>query len=111
MSLSYRLSTRRFGELLVDRGKLTAEQLNQALHQRSDPRERLGQTLIRLGLLQEGDVVALLGEQFALEVADANRLSKAEAEAVQLIPEHLARQANRHARPRPHRTSVTGRPP
>jgi len=94
MSLSYRLSTRRFGELLVDRGKLTAEQLNQALHQRSDPRERLGQTLVRLGLLQEGDVVALLGEQFALEVADANRLSKADAEAVQLIPEHLARQAN-----------------
>jgi len=94
MSLSYRLTTRRFGELLVDRGKLTSEELDQALHQRLDPRERLGQTLVRLGLLKEGDVVQLLGEQFSLDVADANRLSKAEPSAVQLIPEHLARQAN-----------------
>jgi type IV pilus assembly protein PilB len=94
MALSYRLSTRRFGELLLDRGLLNADQLNEALRQRQDPRERLGQTLVRLGLLTESDVVLLLSEQFSLPTADRDRLSKADPAAVQLIPEHLARQAN-----------------
>ena len=93
MTLSYRLSTRRFGELLVERERLTSEQLNQALTSRQDPRERLGQTLVRLGLLDEGDVVELLGQQFSLPIADADQLGKAEREAVELVPEHLARQA------------------
>ncbi len=93
MTLSFRLSTRRFGELLIERGLLDADQLNEALRSRQDPRERLGQTLVRLGILKEKDVVDLLGEQFSLPVADAERLSKADPEAVQLIPEHLARQA------------------
>jgi type IV pilus assembly protein PilB len=94
MPVSYRLSTRRFGELLLDRNLLTSDQLNDALRQRQDPRERLGQTLVRLGLLTEKDVVALLSEQFSLPIADNERLSKADPAAVQLVPEHLARQAN-----------------
>jgi len=94
MALSYRLSTRRFGELLLDRGMLAADQLNDALRQRQDPRERLGQTLVRLGLLTENEVVTLLSEQFALPVATPDRISKADPEAVQLVPEHIARQSN-----------------
>ena len=94
MTTSFRLSTRRFGELLLERDLVTPDQLGQALKSRQDPRERLGQTLVRLGVLKEKDVVLLLGEQFSLPVADADRLSKAEPQAVQLVPEHLARQAN-----------------
>jgi type IV pilus assembly protein PilB len=93
MTLSFRLSTRRFGELLVERGRITADQLQQAMKARTDPRERLGQTLIRLGLVDEGDVVELLGQQFSLPIANAEQLSHAEPKAVQLVPEHLARQA------------------
>ena len=93
MTTSFRLSTRRFGELLLDRDMITPDQLAQALKGRQDPRERLGQTLVRLGLLKEKDVVTLLGEQFALPIADADRLAKADPEAVALVPEQLARQA------------------
>jgi type IV pilus assembly protein PilB len=93
MSLSFRLSTRRFGELLVESGRVTAEQMSQALRSRQDPRERLGQTLIRLGLITERDVTELLAQQFSLPIATPEILSKADAQAVQLIPEHLARQA------------------
>jgi type IV pilus assembly protein PilB len=93
MTLSYRLSTRRLGELLIESGRITQEQLEQALRSRQDPRERLGQTMVRLGILSEEAVVQLLGRQFSLPVATAEELSKAEPEAVQLIPEHLARQA------------------
>ena len=94
MAISYRLSTRRFGELLLDRDLLTADQLNDALRQRQDPRERLGQTLVRLGLVTERDVVKLLAEQFSLPVAEPERISKADPQAVQLVPEHIARQSN-----------------
>ena len=90
--MSFRLSTRLFGELLIERGRLKPEQLNEALASRQ-PRERLGQTLVRLGLLDERDVVELLGEQFSLPIADAETLSKAEADAVAIVPEHLARQS------------------
>jgi type IV pilus assembly protein PilB len=93
MSLSFRLSTRRFGELLIERGRVTPDQLAEALRSRSDPRERLGQTLVRLGLLTERDVTELLGEQFSLAVVGAERLAQADPAAVQLVPEHLARQA------------------
>src|SRR5262245_27909526 len=93
MALSYRLSTRRFGELLLERGRVTVDQLAEALRTRTDPRERLGQTLVRLGMLEEGDVAELLAQQFALPVADADRLSQADPAAVRLVPEQLARQA------------------
>ena len=93
MTLSFRLSTLRFGELLVDSGRITAEQLATALKSRLDPRERLGQTLVRLGLITERDVVELLARQFSLPIATADRLSKADPKAIELIPEHLARQS------------------
>ncbi len=93
MSMSFRLSTRRFGELLIERGWITTEQLAQALRSRQDPRERLGQTLVRLGFLKERDVTELLGDQFSLPVVEAERLSLADPAAVQLVPEHLARRA------------------
>ncbi len=93
MSLSFRLSTRRFGELLIERGWVTPDQLADALRARSDPRERLGQTLVRLGVLKERDVTELLGEQFSLTVVDAEHLAQADPAAVKIVPEHLARQA------------------
>jgi type IV pilus assembly protein PilB len=94
MTFSYRLSTRRFGELLLERGKVTPEDLHRALKTRLDPRERLGQALVRLGILTEQDVVELLGQQFSLPSATPEMLSQANPEAVALVPEHIARQAN-----------------
>ena len=93
MPTSFRLSTRRLGELLLESGKLTPAQLDQALHGKADPRERLGQTLVRLGLLSEDEVLALLALTFALPVVTREQLSKAKSETVRLIPAHLARQA------------------
>jgi len=90
---SFRLTTRRFGEMVVERGQVTAAQLEQALRSKLEPRERLGQTLVRLGILEEGAVVDLLAEQFGLPVADAETIGQADPIAVRLIPEHLARQS------------------
>ena len=92
MTTSFRLSTRRLGELLVERGIVTAEQVTEALKQRVD-KERLGQAITRLGFATETQVIELLGEQFSLPIATAERLSLADRAAVQLVPEHLAREA------------------
>ena len=92
MTTSFRLSTRRLGELLVERGIVTPEQVSEALKQRVD-KERLGQAITRLGFATETQVIELLGEQFSLPIATAERLSLADRAAVQLVPEHLAREA------------------
>ncbi len=55
-----RLSTRRLGEILIERGKLTPDQVNVALRDRHDARERLGQTVVRLGFMTEAQVVDVL---------------------------------------------------
>ena len=93
MATSFRLSTRRLGEILIERGKLTPDQVQVALGSQLDPRERLGQTVIRLGLMTEADVVEVLGEQFSLPIADAERLGRADRAVVQLLPESLARES------------------
>ena len=93
MSTIARSASRRLGELLIERSGLTHANLEHALSARTDPRERLGQTLIRLGYLGENDLVEALAQQFGLPVADVGKLTSANREAVQLVPEHLARQA------------------
>jgi hypothetical protein len=92
MTISYRLSTRRFGELVLEHGRATLDQIDLALRSKNDPRERLGQTLVRLGILQEGDVVELLAKQFNLPIAEASRLSLADP-AIQLTEHPRARPA------------------
>jgi len=94
MSTIARSASRRLGELLMERAGLTPEQVAHALAARTDPRERLGQVIVRLGYLTEADVVQALAQQFGLPVADVQRLTGANREAVQLVPEQLARQAH-----------------
>ncbi|MCC6651215.1 MAG: Flp pilus assembly complex ATPase component TadA, partial [Candidatus Eisenbacteria bacterium] len=88
-----RLSTRRLGEILIERGRLTGEQVQTALRARTDTRERLGQIVVRLGYMTEADVVEVLGEQFGMPIATAEQLSRADRQAVALVPEALAREA------------------
>jgi type IV pilus assembly protein PilB len=91
--VGYRLTPRRMGELLVERGAITHDQLDEALRARNGKRERLGQVLVRLGMVGEAEITKLLAEQFSLPVAGDDDLARADPEAVKLIPEHLAREA------------------
>ena len=93
MIMSSRFSARRLGELLVEHGGITTAQVEHALIARTDPRERLGNALVRLGYLTERRLAEVLGEQFALPVASAEKLTSASREAVQMVPEHLARES------------------
>jgi type IV pilus assembly protein PilB len=93
MSIVTRFAARRLGELLVEHDGVSPAQVEHALTARADSHERLGQTLVRLGQLSESALVQALARQFALPVADATKLMAASREAVQRVPEHLAREA------------------
>jgi type IV pilus assembly protein PilB len=93
MSVAERMAPRRLGELLVERQAVTPAQLEHALSTRLDRRERLGQALVRLGHLGEGEVAEALAHQFSLPVADVEKLTGASRDAMQLVPDHLAREA------------------
>ena len=93
MSIAERFSSRRLGDLLVEQQVVTPAQLEHALSTRLDRRERLGQALVRLGHLSESDVAEALARQFSLSLADVEKLTAASRDAMQLVPEHLAREA------------------
>ena len=58
------------GEILLGKGKITAEQLQAALAARKGPEDRVDRILVRLGFVSELEVLRVLGEQWALPVVD-----------------------------------------
>ena len=64
--------SKRLGEILIERGKLDAASLEQALRvQEADKRERIGTILVRTGMTAEREVVDALSEQLGLPVVAA----------------------------------------
>ena len=55
--------TQNLGELLVERGKLEPDKLQQARRLERDSGERLGPLLVQLGMLAERDLAEILAEQ------------------------------------------------
>ncbi len=66
-------ATRPLGELLQERGLLSAEDLQSALSLQKERRDKLGRILIDLGYIAESDVVRVLADQ--LKVRCCRRIS------------------------------------
>jgi type IV pilus assembly protein PilB len=81
----------RLGELLINEGLITYEQLDSALVEQRKTKKRVGQVLVGMGLLLEENLIRSLSKQFSLEVLSANAFESISPQAVQLIPESLAR--------------------
>lgn len=60
---------RRLGDLLIDAGLITREQLQEALQaqQQGDVRQKLGVTLVELGMTSEDDIANALSQQLNME--------------------------------------------
>jgi general secretion pathway protein E len=66
--------TKRFGEILLEIGKLDQNGLDRALVlQHEEPDTRLGEILVRLGLITHGDVAHTLSAQFGFPVLAADQ--------------------------------------
>ncbi len=83
----------RLGDLLVQKGKLTDEQLMAALKEQKVRRTKLGETLISMGFVSEKDMVEVLTQQLHIGYVELRDL-KLDERAVYLITEDVAKKYN-----------------
>ncbi len=80
----------RLGDLLVREGLLTKENLAKALQeQASTPGQRLGLTVVKMGLVPETEVVRMLARQYRMPAVDLARF-EVDTRLLKLIPAELA---------------------
>lgn len=78
------------GEILVARKIITEDQLKEALKVQKDEHDYIGEILIRLGFLEERDVVVALVVQCNLPYIAIDKY-EIDQSVIQLIPEEVAR--------------------
>jgi type IV pilus assembly protein PilB len=83
---------RLLGELLIERGLLTRENLATALEKQKESGDRIGRVVIEMGLISEASLVATLAAQLGLEFVDLVDYP-VDASAVGLVPEALVRRS------------------
>ena len=66
------------GSILLERGLIKEEQLEQAIAEQNRTGERLDHALVRLGFVSSGEVLKAIGQQFAMPIVDLNGLEVAE---------------------------------
>jgi type IV pilus assembly protein PilB len=80
------------GQMLVNDKVLSTEQLNQALERQRKTRERLGQILIDMKLIDEDILLKYLGAQFRKDPITRQDLAALDPDVVKLVSEEVARQ-------------------
>ncbi|WP_394211705.1 GspE/PulE family protein [Enterovibrio calviensis] len=81
---------KRLGDLLVEEHIITDENLNAALKRQSQTGNKLGDTLIEMGILSESKMLDFLARQLGVPLIDLS-LTQVDPSAVTLIPEVHAR--------------------
>ena len=77
------------GEILIKRKSITQEQLNEALGYQKKEKGFLGEILVKLGYLEERDIVIALVVQCGLPYIAINKYN-VDKEILQLIPQDVA---------------------
>src|SRR6266508_3389425 len=81
---------KQLGQILLEQGLITNEQLEKALAAHKSTARSLGRTLIDLGYIKERDLVMALAEQVGLDFVDLSE-HQIDPLAASLLPEQLAR--------------------
>ncbi len=82
--------SKQLGQILIELGLITPEQLDAALAEHQKTPKALGRVLIDLGMIKEADLVRALAEQVGLEFVDLND-TQIDPASTALLPEALAR--------------------
>ena len=80
----------RLGDLLIDAGVITQEQLGQALANQKKTKRRLGDELVQSGIITERQVVDALTMQLGIDFIDLTTVDIA-PEMTKLVPKNLAK--------------------
>ena len=81
----------KIGEILINNGKITESGINEGLAQQKTTNEKLGNTLVEMGLIEEDDFVNAYGQQLGYKKADNFTLLEADSNTASKIPEDFAR--------------------
>ncbi len=87
---------KKLGEILLDQGKISRQQLDKALKEQSNSsldQKKIGSCLIDLGYITEEDAIKALGLQFNLPVMHLKGLH-IKPDVLDLVPELLAKKFN-----------------
>ena len=80
----------RIGELLVEKGVVSSDQIRIALTEQKKNKDHLGKILVRLGFATEGVILDVLGGALGQQSVDLRHVV-VDSEAVRLIPKDVAR--------------------
>ena len=86
------INKKRLGDILLDAGFISEDELFEALEVQEDTDKRLGQVLIDLGIITELDVVEALEYQLGITQVDLKKFV-IDPEIISLIPQDLAEQS------------------
>ena len=76
------------GDILVEQGKISEHDLQEAQKTKDATQERLDRVLVRMGLVEEQDVLKVLGEQMSMSVVDLST-AEIEDELLSILPARL----------------------
>ncbi len=76
------------GRILLERGLISEEQLQEAIGEQNRTGERLDHVLVRIGFVSSGDVLEAIGQQFAMPIVDLNNVEVSE-EVLRTLPAKL----------------------
>ena len=82
------------GQLLVEEGLITAEQLEGALQLQHKQGGRIGEILVKQGMVTAEDIAAVYSLQMNLPLIDLQR-HVVQPDALRLVPEEMARKRRR----------------
>jgi type IV pilus assembly protein PilB len=81
------------GKILLDQGKISPDQLKQALTLQKSTTEKLGRLLIDLGFVKEQDVLGAYAQQLNVPMYDPDKMTP-DPSVAKVIPEHLIQRYN-----------------
>ncbi len=82
--------SRRLGDLLVNEGLISQEQLHRALSEQKGSNEKLGTILVRLGIINEDQLIGFLSRQYGIPSITLSQLD-IDSDVVKLVPAQIAR--------------------
>ena len=78
----------RLGDLLVETGSITEEQLQKALSKQKERNKKLGEILVDEGYITEDDIAVALSDQLNIEIVDLQNIN-VDKSVTQLVPVNI----------------------
>lgn len=81
----------KLGEILVEAGKISEKQLNDALNIAKGQNKRLGETLVELNHCKDADVAKALSKQYGIKYIDLDKAENVDRKHLKLVPSDIIR--------------------